>query len=100
MAGTCLIQGSGLRVLVSIVEKRRLSLSQPRLRLELTRFRGHPMVGAERSIHDAEEPWAVPTGVPATHRRAGSQRTDARGARTAVRAVGPVHPELGAPGRP
>src|SRR5438876_6698388 len=68
--------------------------------LELTRFRGHPMVGAERSIHDAEEPWAVPTGVPATHRRAGSQRTDARGARTAVRAVGPVHPELGAPGRP
>src|SRR6266568_5003575 len=72
----------------------------PTALVKLTRFRGHPMVGVERSIHDAEEPWAVPTGVPATHRRAGSQRTDARGARTVVRAVGPVHPELGAPGRP
>src|SRR5713226_1887428 len=64
--------------------------------MELTRSRGHPMVGAERSIHDAEEPWAVATGVPATHRRAGSQRTNARGVRTAVRTVGQVHPELGA----
>src|SRR6266567_2331897 len=43
--------------------------SPRRSRLELTRFRGHPMVGAERSIHDAEEPWAVPTGVPATPAR-------------------------------
>ncbi len=25
-------------------------------RLELTRFRGHPIVGAERKVHDAEEP--------------------------------------------
>jgi hypothetical protein len=26
----------------------------------LTRFRRHPTVGPERSIHDAEEPWAAP----------------------------------------
>lgn len=32
---------------------------------ELTRFRGHPMVGAERSVHDAEESSAVSPGVPA-----------------------------------
>src|SRR5215475_2387374 len=31
----------------------------------LTRFRGQPIVGAERSVHDAEEPSAVPTEVPA-----------------------------------
>src|ERR1700732_3277271 len=36
--------------------------------VEVTRFCGHPMVAAERSIVDAEEPWAVPTGVPAAHR--------------------------------
>jgi len=33
--------------------------------LELTRFRGHPMVGAERSVHDAEKPSAVLARVPA-----------------------------------
>jgi transposase len=33
--------------------------------VELTRFRGCPSVGAERSIHDAEESWAVPAGVSA-----------------------------------
>jgi SAM-dependent methyltransferase len=38
--------------------------------LELTRFRGHPIVGAERKVHDAEEPSAVPAGVPAADRRA------------------------------
>jgi hypothetical protein len=32
--------------------------------LELTQFRGHPIVGAERSVHDAEEPSAVLAGVP------------------------------------
>ena len=31
--------------------------------VELTRFRGHPMVGAERSVHDAEEPSTVPARV-------------------------------------
>ncbi len=31
--------------------------------MELTRFRGHPMVGAERSVHDAEEPSTVPARV-------------------------------------
>jgi hypothetical protein len=35
------------------------------LLLELTRFRGHPRIGGERSVHDAEEPSAVLTGVPA-----------------------------------
>src|SRR5438552_11911039 len=44
--------------------------------LELTRFRGHPMVGAERSIHDAEEPSAVRAGVPAADRRVGPQGAD------------------------
>src|SRR6266849_563418 len=44
--------------------------------LELTRFRGHPMVGAERSVHDAEEPSAVRAGVPAADRRVGPQRAD------------------------
>src|SRR5436309_1393387 len=39
--------------------------------LELTRFRGHPIVGAERKVHDAEEPPAVRAGVPAADRRAG-----------------------------
>jgi transposase len=28
--------------------------------LELTRFRGHPMVWGERTVHDAQEPSAVP----------------------------------------
>src|SRR5882672_6992217 len=32
--------------------------------MELTRFRGHPIVGAERNVHDAEEPSAVPSGIP------------------------------------
>ena len=36
--------------------------------LELPRFRGHPIVGAERSIHDAEEPSAVRARVPAADR--------------------------------
>jgi hypothetical protein len=40
--------------------------------VELTRFRGHPIVGAERKVHDAEEPSAVRAGVPAADRRAGS----------------------------
>jgi hypothetical protein len=40
--------------------------------VELTRFRGHPIVGAERKVHDAEEPSAVFAGVPAADRRAGS----------------------------
>ena len=31
--------------------------------VELTRFRGHPRVGAERSVHDAEEPSTVPARV-------------------------------------
>ncbi len=31
--------------------------------LELPRFRGHPLVGAERRVHDAEEPPAVPARV-------------------------------------
>src|SRR6266545_1447189 len=43
--------------------------------MELTRFRGHPMVGVERSIHDAQEPSAVPTGVPTAHHRTGEGRT-------------------------
>src|SRR2546426_5240414 len=45
--------------------------------LELTRFGGHPMVGAERSVHDAEEPSAVRAGVPGAAHRAGSQRANA-----------------------
>ena len=36
--------------------------------VELPRFRGHPIVGAERSIHDAEEPSAVRARVPAADR--------------------------------
>ncbi len=36
--------------------------------LDLTRFGGHPMVGAERSVHDAEESSAVSAGVPAADR--------------------------------
>jgi len=36
--------------------------SAPRV-VELPRFRGHPMVGAERSVHDAEEPSAIPARV-------------------------------------
>src|SRR5262245_21536336 len=36
--------------------------------LELTRLRGHPVVGAERSVRDAEEPSTVPAGVSAAHR--------------------------------
>src|SRR5437588_9790488 len=44
-----------------------------KVRLELTRFGGHPMVGAERSVHDAEEPSAVPGGVPTAHHRTGAE---------------------------
>ena len=36
--------------------------------VDLTRFGGHPMVGAERSVHDAEESSAVSAGVPAADR--------------------------------
>ena len=36
--------------------------------LELPRFRGQPIVGAERSVHDAEEPSAVPARFPAANR--------------------------------
>jgi hypothetical protein len=39
--------------------------------VELTRFRGHPIVGAERKVHDAEEPSAISAGVPAADRRVG-----------------------------
>ena len=46
--------------------------------VELTRFRGHPMVGVERSLHDAEESSAVPDGVPAAHHRTGAEGTDPR----------------------
>ena len=46
--------------------------------MELTRFRGHPIVGAERKVHDAEEPSAVPGGVPTAHHRTGAEGTDAR----------------------
>src|SRR3989442_13105436 len=52
--------------------------------LELTRFRGHPIVGAEGSVHDAEEPSAVPAGVPAADDRVGRARRDARGTRAEV----------------
>jgi hypothetical protein len=31
--------------------------------LELTRFRGHLIVGEERSVHDAKEPSTVPARV-------------------------------------
>jgi hypothetical protein len=47
------------------------------LTVELTRFRGHPMVGAERSVHDAEDSSALPTGVPGADHRAGPQGADA-----------------------
>jgi transposase-like protein len=49
-------------------------MSHSRKAVELPRFRGHPIIGAERSVHDAEEPSAVPAGVPATHCRTGAQR--------------------------
>jgi undecaprenyl-diphosphatase len=52
--------------------------------LELPRFRGHPIIGAERSGHDAEEPSAVPAGVPAADDRVGPARPDAGGARARV----------------
>ena len=35
--------------------------------LDLTRFRGHPIVGAERRVRDAEESPAVPAGVSGAH---------------------------------
>ena len=35
------------------------------------------MVGAERSVHDAEEPSAVPASVPAADDRVGPARPDA-----------------------
>src|SRR5207253_5377139 len=68
--------------------------------LELTRFGGHPMVGAERSVHDAEEPSAVPGGVPTAHHRTGAEGTDARRTGAPVRSLGPGDPELGSAGRP
>src|SRR3989441_7515678 len=68
--------------------------------LELTRFGGHPMVGAERSVHDAEEPSAVPGGVPTAHHRTGAEGTDARRTGAPVRTLGPGDPELGSAGRP
>ena len=52
--------------------------------VELTRFRGHPMVGAEGSVHDAEEPSGVPAGVPAADDRVGPAWPNARGARARV----------------
>lgn len=39
-----------------------------KVKLELTRFRGHPIVGAERSVHDAEESPAVSAGLPTADR--------------------------------
>ena len=45
--------------------------------LDLTRFRGHPIVGAERRVHDAEESSAVPTGISGAHHRAGPQGAEA-----------------------
>src|SRR5712692_3113311 len=54
----------------------RSGLDEVLAKVELTRFRGHPMVGAERSVHDAEEPSAVRAGVPAADRRVGPQRAD------------------------
>src|SRR5438128_580771 len=36
------------------------------------------MVGAERSVHDAEEPSAGPADVPAAHHRTGAERARAR----------------------
>lgn len=41
--------------------------------VDLTRFRGHPIVGAERRVHDAEESSAVPTGISGADHRAGPQ---------------------------
>jgi hypothetical protein len=49
----------------------RCTIQPARRAVELTRFRGHPIVGAERKVHDAEEPSAVFAGVPAADRRAG-----------------------------
>ena len=66
--------------------------------LELPRFRGHPIVGGKEDVHDVDEPSPVLAGVPPSDRQTGSQRADARGARTSLRAVGPVHPELDASG--
>lgn len=45
-----------------------LELLRRYLRLDLTRLRGHPMGGAERSVHDAEESSVVSAGVPAADR--------------------------------
>jgi transposase-like protein len=45
--------------------------------VELTRFRGHPMVWGERTVHDAEEPSAVPPGVPAADHRPGAEGANA-----------------------
>src|SRR5207302_6907830 len=52
--------------------------------LPMTGFRGHPMVGAEGSVHDAEEPSGVPAGVPAADDRVGPAWPNARGARARV----------------
>lgn len=50
---------------------------QRRYWVDLTRFRGHPIVGAERRVHDAEESSAVPTGISGAHHRAGPQGAEA-----------------------
>ena len=69
--------------------------------LELTRFRGHFILfREEKGVHDAEEPSAVPAGVPAADGGAGAHGSQARGAVPGVRADGPVDPDLGCPGRP
>ena len=58
------------------------------------------MGGAERSVHDAEEPSAVPAGVPTAHRRARAEGAYARRTRTPVRTLGPGDSKLGSAGRP
>src|SRR5437899_7980526 len=87
-------------VLARLWKNWRSSLQVVRPEMELTRFGGHPMVGAERSVHDAEEPSAVPGGVPTAHHRTGAEGTDARRTGAPVRTLGPGDPELGSAGRP
>ena len=63
--------------------------------LELTRFRGHPRGGADRSIHDAEEPsaqairnWVKQAGLDAGERTDGlttEERDEVRRLRREVR---------------
>ena len=65
----CVSVGSAMgdHALADSVEdlKRRafLLFDQADAQLELPRFRGHPRVGAERSVHDAEEPSTIPARV-------------------------------------